>query len=73
VQEAPVQRSALAVARFSRGFSQEALAQRAGISSETLRRLELGLGGPRLSTARALAQTLGVPVDSIFPADDREA
>ena len=47
------------------GLSQAALAQRIGIDRVTLARIESGHTDPHLSTVRALAQSLGVPIAEI--------
>ncbi len=48
--------------REQRGLTQEALAQKAGISRAYLARLEMGRHDPHLSRLRKLAKALGVKV-----------
>ncbi|MCF0074428.1 helix-turn-helix domain-containing protein [Dyadobacter sp. CY261] len=56
--------------RKSKGLSQEALAEMAGINLRTLQRIEAGDAVPRGETLRLLAQALGVPVETLSPAPD---
>ena len=51
----------LRAARLSAGFSQRALARRAGISARTVERLEAGLGRPHQETSRRILEALEVP------------
>jgi transcriptional regulator with XRE-family HTH domain len=58
----------LAVLRFAAGLSQQALADRAGVSRLTVINLERGkTKRPHPLTAAALADALGVEVDVLFP------
>lgn len=59
--------SPLSVHRFAAGLSRQELADRAAISRTGLINLERGESRPRLDTARALADALGVEVEEIFP------
>jgi transcriptional regulator with XRE-family HTH domain len=52
--------------RTARKLSQEALAERAGISRGYLARLEIGRHDPTLTTLRKLAKALGVPVTKLL-------
>jgi putative transcriptional regulator len=61
--------SPIALRRFVAGMTQADLAERAGISRDTISRLERG-EHPRLVTARALAHALGVHVGDLFPEDE---
>lgn len=56
--------------RKSKGLSQEALAEMAGINLRTLQRIEAGDAIPRGETLRLLAQALEVPVETLSPAPD---
>jgi transcriptional regulator with XRE-family HTH domain len=49
-------------ARRARGWSQEELARRAGVTRPYLARLETGRQDPRVSTIVKLARALRVPV-----------
>lgn len=51
--------------RQRRGQTQADLADQVGISRAALNRLERGRADPHLSTLRALAQSLGVPVGDL--------
>jgi DNA-binding XRE family transcriptional regulator len=57
--------SVVAELRRRRGLSQADLAARVGIDRVSLARLEAGSTDPHLSTARALAQSLGVALSEI--------
>lgn len=46
--------------RKSRGFTQKALADRAGISQPSLANIESGKTKPRITTARRLAKVLKI-------------
>jgi putative transcriptional regulator len=61
--------SPIALQRFVAGLSQADLAERAGISRDTICRLERG-EHPRIVTARALARVLGSTVAELFPDDE---
>ena len=50
---------ALAESRRRLGLSREALAERAGVTSQTICRLELGSRNPSSRTLRAIANALG--------------
>lgn len=49
------------------GLTQKQLARMTGLTERTIRLLENGERTPRLSTARALADALGVSVIELFP------
>jgi transcriptional regulator with XRE-family HTH domain len=51
--------------REQRGFTQETLAKKAGVSRSYLARLEMGLHDPPLSRLRKLALALGVKVAAL--------
>lgn len=59
--------SPLAIYRFAKGYSQRALADRAGVCRETVNRIERGRGLPTLATARALAAVLEIAPEALFP------
>ena len=52
--------------RKARGMSQEALAERAGISRTYLARLETARQDPTLSTLEKLAKALKVPIEKLL-------
>lgn len=56
-------------ARVARQWSQERLAREVGVSRETIRQIEAGRTDPRMGTARALADALGLPIDELFPGE----
>lgn len=58
--------------REERGESQESLAYRAGITSGTLARLELGQSDPSWTTIRAIAEALGVSLAELAAAIEAE-
>lgn len=57
--------------RRKAGFSQEALAAKAGISRVTIARLEAGEQDPHYETLRTLAQGLGLPLERLLVDDAR--
>lgn len=64
---APVE-TRLRAARLAAGYSQEALAGRAGIGRATVERIETGRSPrPRIATRRVLADALGVKVADLWP------
>jgi len=71
MQDVARQPSPLALARFSRGLTQHQFAQRARVARETISRLERG-ATPQLTTAQLIAGALGLPVDAIFPSNERD-
>ena len=54
--------------REIRRFTQEQLAERSGLASDTIRRLEHGDFSPSLKTLRKLAFGLDLPLSTIFEA-----
>lgn len=52
--------------RRARGMTQEALAERAGVSADTVRRLEKGEFSPSLDTLRKLTRGLRIDLSSLF-------
>ncbi len=52
--------------RTEKGFTQEELADRVGVFRTYMSRIETGVGNPTLDMIHALADTLGVPVASLF-------
>ena len=52
--------------RSEKGFTQEELAERVGVFRTYMSRIETGIGNPTLDMIHALADTLGVPVVSLF-------
>jgi DNA-binding XRE family transcriptional regulator len=60
----------LKVARIAEGWTQEQLAELAGVTARTVGALEAGDASPRLRTARALADALGWSVADLFPPDE---
>jgi DNA-binding XRE family transcriptional regulator len=53
--------------RLLAGYSQRALADRAGITRQALGALESGRTRPRLTTAVSIAQALGQDLAACFP------
>ena len=52
--------------RATRGWTQQALAQRAHVSVGYVARLETGHHDPKLSTLKKLAKALGVPATALL-------
>ncbi|WP_230117354.1 helix-turn-helix transcriptional regulator [Arthrobacter sp. Bi83] len=57
---------AIQAARLDRGWSQEQLAEEAGVSRPTVSRVELG-DDPSMRTARKLAKALGLTLNLSSP------
>lgn len=53
-------------AREKAGFSQEALAERAGMHRNAVALLETGKRDPRVSTVAKLAKALGIPASDLL-------
>jgi transcriptional regulator with XRE-family HTH domain len=64
--------SAIRTVRLLSGLSQTQLAQRAGITRETVSRVENG-GEPQRRTARAIADALGLDLEVLFPKKEKES
>lgn len=60
-------------ARTSRGMSQATLAERAGLTSSYLGRLERGLSSPGIDLVERLAEALGMTAADLLPAAARPA
>jgi DNA-binding XRE family transcriptional regulator len=56
----------IAALRHERGLTQESLAERAGISVESVSKIEQQERSPSLTMLRMLADALGVPVGEVF-------
>lgn len=54
--------------RKARGYTQEQLADRSGLASDTIRRLERHEFSPSLKTLRKLASGLGLPLVTLLEA-----
>jgi transcriptional regulator with XRE-family HTH domain len=52
--------------RTHRGWSQEQLAERAGLDRQTIGRIELSTRGPSIDAYLVVAQALGVPTAWLF-------
>jgi transcriptional regulator with XRE-family HTH domain len=62
--------STLKAHRLRLGLTQIQLARMAGVTERTIRLYEQGQRTPRLGTARAIADALGVSVEELFPPGD---
>ena len=58
--------------RVERALTLRALAERSGVSYDTINKLELGQRPARLSTIRKLADTLGVEPRELMKGEDDE-
>ncbi|GAA4350070.1 hypothetical protein GCM10023185_07410 [Hymenobacter saemangeumensis] len=56
----------LLLQRQQRGLTQEQLAERAGVTTRTIQRIEAGSGAPHLSTLSLLAGALELPVQDLM-------
>lgn len=54
--------------RQARGLTQEQLAERCGLASDTIRRVELGRMAPSLTTLRKLCEGFGIARSTLFEA-----
>ena len=59
--------------RKIRGFSQEALAEKVGVTRQTVSKWEVGESIPDLEKAAALAEALGVSVDELISYDQKKS
>ena len=58
--------------RFDRGeMTQQALADRIGVTRQTINAIELGKYSPSLEVAFRIAAVLGVPLDEVFQYDGK--
>ena len=57
--------------RRDRGFTQEQLGERAGLSYKFVGEVERGVGNPTVSSLEAIAKALDLPVGELF-VDDRQ-
>lgn len=55
--------------RMKAGFSQEAAAERIGIHSKHLQRLESGKANPTLATMAAIGEAFSVSIGALLPSD----
>lgn len=58
----------IASLRNARGFTQEVLAERSGLSADTIRRIELNSKSPNINTLRRLAAGLDMQLSTLFDA-----
>jgi transcriptional regulator with XRE-family HTH domain len=65
--------SQLRTLREAAGLSQPALAERAGISVDSIQNWEQGRTRPRLEALGKLARALGATVDALLATDDKAA
>lgn len=56
----------LKMLRYAKGYTQQALADAAGISRDTYQNIESGRSDPRASTLQNIAKVLGVEVQDLF-------
>lgn len=59
--------------RKLRGFSQEVLAEKVGVTRQTVSKWEVGESLPDLEKAAALAETLGVSLDELISYDQKNS
>jgi len=60
----------LRLARQARGFSQQQVAEMAGVSRQAISAVESGVSDPSLRVAIALTRALGLTVEELFGTDD---
>ncbi len=69
-----IHRETLKTLRDSKGFTQEKLSDKSGITKRTISRIEVGKGGKtRAHTVKQIAKTLGVLPEALCKAPDAEA
>lgn len=56
--------------RFALNYSQQKLANRCGVSRETINRIESGKSNPSLELAYRIARCLGVTIEELFVLDE---
>ena len=56
----------LKMLRYAKGYTQQVLADAAGISRDTYQNIESGRSDPRASTLQSIAKVLGVEVQDLF-------
>lgn len=63
--------TAITLARVERGIKRDKLAEKAGLSTEIIQKLEYGSSSnPRLLTLRKIAKALEMPLTDLLPQDD---
>lgn len=62
----------LKVERVRRGLSQQELAERSGVSTNTIGKIERGQRSPRAVTLERLANAIGVPLARLIHPDQSE-
>lgn len=62
-------RNRLRVLRAERGWSQQDLAERLGVSRQSVNAIETGKYDPSLPLAFRIAQVFAMPIEAIFEAD----
>jgi putative transcriptional regulator len=60
----------LKVLRAERDWSQQELAERLGVSRQTINSIEAERYDPSLPLALKMAKVFGLPVETIFPGDE---
>jgi putative transcriptional regulator len=64
-------RNRLVVLRAEHGWTQSQLAEKLGVSRQTVHALERGKYDPSLPLAFAIARLFGQPIEAIFTPDDQ--
>ncbi|HCT45404.1 MAG: hypothetical protein CMJ35_03675 [Phycisphaerae bacterium] len=55
--------------RHSKGFTQELLAERVGVSAQTIHRFETGRSSPKLSDLVKISRVLGIRLVDLLPVE----
>jgi putative transcriptional regulator len=66
-------RNRLRVLRAEAGWSQAALAERLGVSRQTVNAIETGRYDPSLPLAFTISAVFGLPIEELFFPDDDDA
>lgn len=61
-----IDKDKLIKARSDANYTQQQLAEKIGITTTTLSRLERGIGSPHMSTIKAIASTLKIKVKELI-------
>ena len=61
----------LAIMRKLQGYTQQDLADKVGVTRQQISAIESGKSFPRVSTAKAIANVLGIKWETLFEAEKR--
>lgn len=64
-------KSKLARLRKLQGYTQQALADKVGVTRQQISAIESGKSFPRVATAKAIASVLGIKWEMLFESEER--